>query len=545
MFALGLRYLMGWAMSAADGQEKQRTEWPPHPDRVFMALAAAWFETGEDAAQGAALRWLEALPPPYIAASDAQIRGSGRQVKPVVSYVPVNDSKPGRALPQTDDLKKLKDAGLSLVPEHRSRQPRSFPVAIPESPDVFLIWPEADASVYMDALRVLAGNITHVGHSASLVQAWVEIAPPQATWRPSEGVATQRMRVSYQGRLDHLRDRMNRNACIAYRDLAGAIERIKEDRKTMADKAEKKAATTKQKELEAKFERFAGIEPATFRPEDARWQGYASARTPSHSATPASLFAPQLLVIALRGRRYPLASILRMTEALRGAVLQACPAPIPEWLSGHVPGTSEPTRKPHIALLPLPFTGSEHADGHIMGLAIAFPHELDADETGRCLNPLLWDMQTGAPRAFKLFDGQWLEATAEIELRGAPPRNLRSETWTRAAKVWASVTPVVLDRHFKGANKWDHAAESLKEACERIELPRPEMVLLNPVSSVRGAPHAHEFPPLKRKRDGGSAEHIHATLVFAEPVSGPVLLGAGRFRGYGMFRPMDGDTGYA
>jgi CRISPR-associated protein Csb2 len=46
MFAFGLRYLMGWAMAASDGQEKQRVEWPPHPDRIFMALAAAWFETG-------------------------------------------------------------------------------------------------------------------------------------------------------------------------------------------------------------------------------------------------------------------------------------------------------------------------------------------------------------------------------------------------------------------------------------------------------------------------------------------------------------------
>ncbi|MGZ8975757.1 type I-G CRISPR-associated protein Csb2, partial [Methylomagnum sp.] len=59
MFALALRYLNGWAMAAADGARKERAEWPPHPDRVFMALAAAWFETGQAADEGAALRWLE------------------------------------------------------------------------------------------------------------------------------------------------------------------------------------------------------------------------------------------------------------------------------------------------------------------------------------------------------------------------------------------------------------------------------------------------------------------------------------------------------
>ena len=79
MFAFGIRYLNGWSMAAADGAKKERPEWPPHPDRVFMALAAAWFETGEDAEEGHALRWLESLGPPAVAASaaTAQPRGAG------------------------------------------------------------------------------------------------------------------------------------------------------------------------------------------------------------------------------------------------------------------------------------------------------------------------------------------------------------------------------------------------------------------------------------------------------------------------------------
>jgi CRISPR-associated protein Csb2 len=48
MIAVGIRYLTGWSM-ATDSADRQRAEWPPHPDRVFMALAAAHFETdGED-----------------------------------------------------------------------------------------------------------------------------------------------------------------------------------------------------------------------------------------------------------------------------------------------------------------------------------------------------------------------------------------------------------------------------------------------------------------------------------------------------------------
>ena len=42
MIAIGIRYLCGWAM-ATHPADRNRAEWPPHPDRVFMALAAAHF----------------------------------------------------------------------------------------------------------------------------------------------------------------------------------------------------------------------------------------------------------------------------------------------------------------------------------------------------------------------------------------------------------------------------------------------------------------------------------------------------------------------
>ena len=157
MLALGIHYLNGWSMAAADGARKERAEWPPHPDRVFMALAAAWFETGEDPDEGKALRWIETLPSPAIAASDATARTA------VVSYVPVNDTNAR--------------LGLAVLPEYRSRQPRGFPVAIPHDPTVYLIWPETELGAYRTALERLAAKVTHVGHSASFVQMWLETEP--------------------------------------------------------------------------------------------------------------------------------------------------------------------------------------------------------------------------------------------------------------------------------------------------------------------------------------------------------------------------------
>ena len=87
--------------------------------------------------------------------------------------------------------------------------------------------------------------------------------------------------------------------------------------------------------------------------------------------------------------------------------------------------------------------------------------------------------------------------------------------------------------------KWQRAAESVKDMCGHIGLPRPREALLHPVSLVEGVPHAREFPQLTRKHDGGRRSHGHAVIVFDEPVRGPVLIGAGRFRGYGLCRPME------
>ncbi len=96
------------------------------------------------------------------------------------------------------------------------------------------------------------------------------------------------------------------------------------------------------------------------------------------------------------------------------------------------------------------------------------------------------------------------------------------------------------DQHPKAKDKaasQQEAAELIAAACGRIGLPRPREVILTPVSAHLGALPAHAFPRLRRK-DGTERRHSHAILAFAEPVRGPVLIGAGRYRGYGVFRPM-------
>jgi CRISPR-associated protein Csb2 len=279
------------------------------------------------------------------------------------------------------------------------------------------------------------------------------------------------------------------------------------------------------------------LDPKLFRPEPGLWQGYARPVKETASPAPGSIFDPNLVVLSLSGHRLTLPSTLKLLQALRNAVMKNCPQqPPPEWLSGHTPD-GKPSGAPHLTFLPLPFVGREHSDGKLMGVALALPRDLDAAEADRCLGALLRD-ESGLPHSIRLFDGQWFDCQAEWETRESPPWSLRPETWTGPARRWASVTPVVLDRHFDGKDKWEQAAESVKTACERIGLPRPSEVLLHPVSMFEGVPRGNEFPPITRKSDGGRMHHAHAVIVFDEDVIGPVLAGAGRFRGYGLCRPL-------
>ena len=60
---------------------------------------------------------------------------------------------------------------------------------------------------------------------------------------------------------------------------------------------------------------------------------------------------------------------------MRAAMLSYADDPVPEGLSGHGPeGT--PATAPHVAVLPIPYVGFEHADGRLVGLAVSIPRTL-------------------------------------------------------------------------------------------------------------------------------------------------------------------------
>ena len=460
---------------AAQSPASAVPDWPPQPDRVFSALVAAWGARGERAEEGKALKWLEEQEPPQIAASGGFARS------PATVFVPPNDPQTGRV------------GNPTVLPALRKRQPRRFPAYRPDDPVVRLIWRNVEAEgETLAALNALAADTPYIGHSSSLTRCrfYTDVSPPEG--------ARPRRRV-YQGRLT---------------------------------------------ELERTYR--AGRRPSPGETVRSSLPGAAQATR--------SVFADRWLVLEHVGGEMPdLRAAALVAKALRNALMSGYrrngqEATIPARVSGHAPD-GKPTAEPHLAIAPLAFLGAEHADGHVMGFALIPPGDgelLDDQDFQRAVRAVTqWKEKDGWRELELKCDGFNLCLTPSGE--GAR-RSLDPRPYVAVSRTWATCTPIVLDRHLKAKGNAEREAEIVglvRQACVNIGLPEPERVAAGKHAAIRGVPPAYpsgRAPRWMRWRlpeNLASRQLTHAVLQFAEPVRGPVILGAGRFAGLGLCRALD------
>lgn len=549
MLAIEVELLTGRYVATAYN-DRDTAEWPPHPARLYSALVATWAFDGQRDDERAALEWLAAQPPPTVFSSEAFPR------TPVPVFVPVNDVQtiaeptPAReamanaaaalvqagangqareqaakalakalkrlaadtekqiAPPMKETAEDLKRA-RAVLPESRIRQPRAFPSVTPVEPCFVVAWePEPPAKV-RKALKELCVRLVCVGHSSSFVRArLVEEVQGEALVPDEDGPEV--LRVPRKGQLDAL--------VTAHKDHQGVEPRV----------------------LPCAFVRY-------------RLGGGPAARE-----VPRSLFGDDWIVFSHKGGdRFPITAIVELARAFRSGLLKHADEPIPPILTGHGPDAS-PVEEPHVALVPLPFVGSAFADGQILGVAVILPRNVD-DEGRRAVLRAIgrWEEKAREEgRAdvenppLKLTLGPAGVMLVERLAFGRPLKaTLRTRAWARPARLWATATPIALDRNpgdlghldpRKRSRAFDEAEETVRLACERIGLPRPTGLDVLRSAVLPGSEKPNRFPPFPREREKTQRVLVHARLVFAEPVQGPVLLGAGRFFGLGLCRPLDG-----
>jgi CRISPR-associated protein Csb2 len=556
MFALAVE-LLGGRYVATAYNDRDSAEWPPHPARFFSALVAtlANADLPDPGAARRALEWLEQLPAPEILAS-AEGSVARRSVVPV--FVPVNDgstvaapdsvklaaARERLALSAGDhgsarlakDVERLEqklladtakaiaipakygkeNPGAHVLPEARSRQPRTFPSVAPDEPRFAFVWSDANPPRQVaDALGDLASRLVRLGHSSTLVR----VHSPDARELEALARSTNRYRPDEQ-----------HGKMILRWVAAGQLSRL--------DRA---------------FELHRETEPRVL---PARFVRYSTGEEVQRSAISCSVFEDEFIVFArVGGPRLPITSVAGVARQFRRALMSTASPPIPELLSGHgIDGS--PSASPHLAVVPLPFVGHRFSDGALLGIALALPRTCDAAQrrstliaVGRLEESHAAGAEFGATPVVPLRLG----ASGVLELQrvvwGHDARStLQPWRWTGPARRWASATPVALDLNpgdlhdrdvRRRAAAFEAATESVKAAIERIGLPVPLDVEVVRSCVLAGTAKPRVFPRFPCDESKTQRVLVHVRLDFGVLVRGPILLGAGRYQGLGLLWPLD------
>jgi len=556
MFGIRVELLTGKYVASAYN-DRNEGEWPPHPSRLLSALLEVWGATDQDARQWNALQWLESLPPPRIRASEAYVRLTAPTFVPVNDTRVVSDPRGARARLEraevalesasrvadqaasekarsevdgaktkliSDSRKRASDTKYStkaiesaqrILPDSRLRMPRTFPVMVPHVPSVTFVWTDDPTGEVRTALEQLCARIIRLGHSSSLISAHLDLAVENEgqhgciEWLPRDD-GEEMLRVPETGQVSRLYDAFQRHQGVELRVLPTGFQR---------------------------YGRHPGVPVAE---------------------TPRSCFRVDWMVFErVGGSRFPIIRVADIAEAFRRSILSHAEDPIPEVLTGHKPD-GQPTRKPHVAYVPLPYVASEFANGDILGVAIVMPSSITLEER-RALHRAVgkWE-QAGDAGADSLGDDDvpvlqltlgragiyWLRRVAFGE---SARTTLRSGSWCRPSRVWISATPVALDRNpgelhardpKKRAAAFEKSEETVARSCEHIGLPRPDYVEVTRSTVLPGGAKPRSFPSFPRDRAKHRRVLVNARIIFSEPVTGPVMLGAGRYAGLGLFRPV-------
>jgi CRISPR-associated protein Csb2 len=493
---LEIEHLSGVCFAAL-GPDSTAPDWPIQPDRAFSALVAAWAARGADTSERTALAWLESLDPPLVETAETAPR-----TVPTV-FVPPNDTKT-----RTGN-------GLDTLLGVSGRKDRKFPAvgALDREGGLItrMVWSDVLAADHQtEALDRIARDTGYVGHSSSLTRCRFMIAEDRQNGQSPR-------RPIYSGRLD-----------ILEQDFA------------------------------------AGRRPARVDDVDNRRQA---------AAPPASAFSPDWTVLEITApsgtlersgqpRKPDLRSGPLLAKKLRDALMSGygrAGLGVPEMISGHE-ADGAPTSGPHLAIVPLADVGFAQSDASIHGFALIAPRGISLldipgfRKAAAAVAP--YDDRTRT-RRLRLFGDGW-SFTLQLGGDGRGLASLGESRYLGPSKTWATVTPLVIDRHLKSANAAKRAIEVedlIAKSCENIGLPgatevgasgagHAPVILADKHSAIVAAPSAAPSggnPDWMRWRlpdRFASRTLTHAVVRFPVAVEGPVILGAGRFIGLGLCLPI-------
>lgn len=473
MFVLRCR-LIGETFEGGSPDSPNLPEWPPSWMRLFSALVAV--ADHGDADEVKLLEHLERLPAPAISA------------EPLLEYETPGMSFVRDAWVPTNSIEG--QTGSTMV--GRKNGARGWARFVPKSPVIDYIWTdETLPGEQLALLSRLCRRVPYLGRSTSpvIVELLERVDSPERALQPRKTFDAQPlgepplpMRAPFPGALDALR--------------------AAHDRKMRGESGD----------------------PWTI----GAFVDYQSERS-SPSAPIVNGPYRQLVILQLEGPARDGRHAVEFTDLLRKAIMANLPSQLPE-VHGHGPaGTVQ------CAFFALPFVGHPHADGHIVGLAVAIP-EMPPHSVQLLMEALdrVTSRGIGSARL-----GQFaLRRLTPVELRRSPV-TLQPWRWTRPSTTWVTAYPAVLDRFPKRA---EDVPAFIRLTITNAGLPEPVEVRSAKMPFDHLAPGALNLLPHETLRPGHNEAirpYRHLLIQFAFPVRGPVVVGSMRHYGLGLCLPIE------
>ncbi len=506
---LSMSFLDSQFHGRSDGEE---TEWPPSPLRLFQALVAATQSNGRDADRDSdrirvALRWLERQPPPEIVAPPVRDLQAFRLSVPN-NAMDVVAKAWSRGNETSKDAKPSTHQAMKMVAGKQ----------LPEDSTVHFLWPLSNSPVsqelgHIELLTMAVRQIVALGWGIDMAVGHGRVLDDNAEsqlvgerWSCVARPAKNRLRVPVAGTLEALQAQ--------YQSFA---QRIAEDGSFRAVPS------------------FNAFEQANY----AR-----ASDMPGRPFTAFQLLHPE----EQRFRAFRLTQAAKVAAMLRHAVGRVAGdtqhtevgiAPsqfLDQYIHGH--GRTNDTQLGRFAYVPIPTIRPGDIVGDIRRVLIAEPLDGLGQHAEWARRMISGQTLVREPEPSSLDDSQPTQQRQEALLVPASATDsVIIHYYTGSACEWASVTPVVLpwgDDHkrrraeqqfFKALRHAGYSADGVD-----VEL-RSEPLW-------RGAEHVRQYFVPQHLKQRGFAVY-HARIRFPHNVTGPVLIGGGRFYGLGLFAKTD------
>jgi len=472
-----------------DGRYNGAGDWPPSPFRLFQALvAAAWTGRAANKAELNALKWLESLPEPPIILAPPAI-----QAKATTYYVPRNAADVCKG--DMEKAAKMRDAKVFK------------PWIIRDAAMFRYFWKAAGVDSFQDALTQLIDRVYQLGRGIDMAYASIAIL---------DGAQAQYCIDSHAGSV-------HRPAAV------GTVNKAQCPLEDSLDSLTRRHAAQQRR-----------LDNNTLRQAPKPLFKMVSYNSPPTRLLfdilenrPGERFAPQ-----------PGCQIVTLVERIRDLLAVRLHSLGPSLLERIVIGRNagEADKARRIRIIPLPSIGSIHADQQIRRVLVEVPPDCQIES-----RDIEWAL-SGLDLSVDPETGEVIDAAGPLFVV-TDDRKMLSHYGVvandqRGWQVWRTVTPAALSvRHPRGKMSGGRRAEHLgavahaaRQALRHAGFPDGVEVLLvqREPFDTKGS-LAAEFAEDSRFQ---SRQLYHLEVMFSEPVTGPVVVGNGRYLGLGLCAPV-------